>query len=525
MKSLSFFKAFPFLLAACSSVQVGTEGDDDFVDPPDVDCMQDASVPSKDGGTDVFVSKDAGLDAVVDTGCNPSVDGSDIPPDASLDASDASDASDAEESDVYVPPPNPPYEFKNYDYNHILSTGQSNSVGNGSSPPLSNSQPYNNVMFNSGVMTCAACDGQGCRTYENPNSFVPLKEGDRFFSHYTVETMSSAMANQITFLYNNHVSLVSNSGRSGNVYKCLGKNSCNWFPQDLYEPFAEALQQVRDAKRIAEDQNKSYAVRAITSVHGESDQNANIFPQSNSNGSWAAQDVIRNYKEALFEWQRDFEKDIKQITGQQENIPLLISQISGWNNAKFSFVAQDQYLAQKEGNGKVLLVAPSYFLDFKNDCLHFSNKGTQWIGEYFAKVYERVIIKGEVWKPLMPNSLSYVGGNKFIINFHVPNPPLTFDTQRVAEIQNYGFELFDNNQAMQISSVKIVGNSVEIITSTAPTTQNVIINYAQNQNPGTCIGPNRGARGNLRDNDQTLSKLGYSLYNWSVLFSEKVSFQ
>ena len=45
------------------------------------------------------------------------------------------------------------------DINHILLTGQSNSVANSAKPILSTTQPYDNVMFDVGVMTAATCDG------------------------------------------------------------------------------------------------------------------------------------------------------------------------------------------------------------------------------------------------------------------------------------------------------------------------------------------------------------------------------
>src|SRR5207253_2285800 len=79
--------------------------------------------------------------------------------------------------DGAVPEPDP-VPYVPFDVNHVLSTGQSNAVANGGTPVLSTSQPFANVMFDTGVMTGGSCDGDGCTTYQKPSSFVPLVEGD-----------------------------------------------------------------------------------------------------------------------------------------------------------------------------------------------------------------------------------------------------------------------------------------------------------------------------------------------------------
>ena len=49
------------------------------------------------------------------------------------------------------------------------------------------------------------------------------------------------------------------------------------------------------------------------------------------------------------------------------------------------------------------------------------------------------------------------------------------------------------------------------------------LTYAQNQTPKSCVGPQRGARGNLRDSDPTPSQHGnFQLYNWAVNFDVEV---
>ncbi|HVH40974.1 MAG TPA: hypothetical protein VM925_01485, partial [Labilithrix sp.] len=92
---------------------------------------------------------------------------------------------DASSTEAGEPEP-PPIPYVHFDVNHVLSTGQSNSVANDAVPVLTTTQPYANLMFDVGIMTAASCDGDGCTAYQKPSSFLPLVEGDSFW--YPVET-------------------------------------------------------------------------------------------------------------------------------------------------------------------------------------------------------------------------------------------------------------------------------------------------------------------------------------------------
>jgi hypothetical protein len=434
-----------------------------------------------------------------------------------------------------------------YDVNHVISTGQSNAIANGGDV-LSTTQPYNNLSFNTGVMTSLACDGDGCKTYDTPTSFVPLVEGDRFFN-FATETMSAGLANQATYLakqvywpanpvVTDFASLVSLHGRSGNVYYCLRKGGCpTWYPGRGYlQPFTEGMQQVTDAKAIATALGKSYAVRAVTAIHGESDNDnyLTIYPYEGTDGT---ANKITNYADALVEWQQDYETSAKAITGQTAPIPLLISQMHGWtwNAARNrAFATLDQYKAHKRALGKVVIVAPTYTLPFNNDWLHFTGIGQRRLGEYFAKAYMHTVVTGTPWEPLRPQTVTRAG-NEITVKFMVPMPPLAFDTTLVSALPDnaYGFEYRDDSGAPPtIQSVVLVGaDSVKITLSGIPTGANKVVRYAfTRQAGGGCVpasgcqpGPVTGVRGNLRDSDTTPSQSGgAALYNWGITFEEPV---
>jgi hypothetical protein len=434
-------------------------------------------------------------------------------------ASSSSSSGGAEEPGV-------PYEH--FDVNHVLSTGQSNSVAHEGRPVLSTSQPFSNLMFDVGVMTSGDCDREGCRTYQKPSKFSPLVEGDSFW--WPVETMSAGLANQAAMLAKTkhqkpaHDVLVSLAGRNGLTYWCLRKGGCNFIDPSYLNPFAESMKQVEDGKALAAAAGKSYVVRAVTAIHGESDDyayatNTQQVPLDGTDGTYQA---IKSYADGLVEWQRDYEAGVKAITGQTIDVPLLVSQFSGWNNIPRSAVTQYQFEAMVRTQGKVAIVTPGYILDWHEDCRHYSNHGERQLGEYFGKAYARIVLEGKKWLPLHPTNAT-IAGSVITAKFHVPVPPLALDTQRVTDPGHYGFEVVDDaGNDLPIASVALAGPDAVTVTLAAAPAGKTKLRYAFKATPQTCPGKTVGPRGNLRDSDATPSQNGYELFNWGVHFEVPV---
>ena len=231
--------------------------------------------------------------------------------------------------------------YQHFDVNHLILTGQSNSVANGGSPYLTTAQPASNLMFNTGVMPMNQCNGDGCLGYETPTSFLPLVEGDRFFD-YPVETPSSGIANGISNLAKARYGfgaagapakedvLMSVNGRSGNTLWCIRKGGCPYKDPNMVKPFDQAMLDVQNAKQIAATSNLTYVVRGVAIVHGESDHygyayNTPEFPMVGSDGTPAK---VKDYADGLIELQADYDKGIKAISGQTQPVPLFVSQIA-----------------------------------------------------------------------------------------------------------------------------------------------------------------------------------------------------
>lgn len=364
--------------------------------------------------------------------------------------------------------------YQHFDLNHVLSTGQSNSVANSGTPVLSTTQPFANLMFNVGVMTATSCNGNGCTGYETPTSLVPLVEGDKFLS-YSVETASAGIANEITHIARSvylvgqpagrtsHDVMVSLHGRSGNSYDCLRRGGCSWQSPSYLKAFDDGMRQVNDAKALATARGFSYVVRAVTAVHGETDH---YYPGFPLNGTDGTPGKIQNYSDALLEWQTDYETQVKARTGQTLPVPLFISQMSGWTDTPASAIANLQLNAHERAPGKVVLVTPGYPLPFAADCLHYTAHSNRRLGEYFAKAYLRTVLQGKAWEPVRPTSVTRAN-NVLTVKFAVPVPPLVLDTTLVTNPGNYGFRYTDGASTPAISSVVVTAPDTVIAVSSS----------------------------------------------------------
>ncbi|MBP9802347.1 fibronectin type III domain-containing protein [Patescibacteria group bacterium] len=373
--------------------------------------------------------------------------------------------------------------------NQILSTGQSLSVGVNSTPALTTTQPYSNLMLSGGN------GGLGAGT-----SFIPLVEA-------SVQTISSPMANTITAndAGNDFDVAVSLHGVSGYTYSQLKKGT---------GPYSTAMTQVTNAKNAATALGRVSRVIGVTTIHGETD---------NYNGVSGP-----TYQGYLEEWQNDYETDAKAITGQSGDIPLFLCQMSSfmssYANDATSAIPIYQLAAAEDNPGDIVLVAPKYFFNY-SDRHHLTGASSRWLGEYYGKVIKKVSADHEAWRPLSPDTIVR-SANIIYADFHVPAGELAFDTTLVSARTNYGFEYYDTTASASISSVEILDtDTVKITLSGTPTGANQRLRYAYTGVPGTDTGSHNAgsAAGNLRDTDPYPSLYGNTLYNWAVHFDKAIT--
>ena len=379
--------------------------------------------------------------------------------------------------------------------NHILGTGQSLSIGTMGSPPLTTNQPYGNLTLS----FVSISNPQQAGT-----NFVPLVEGLNS-AGAEVETISSALANTLTALspQTNFTSIVTRDGQGGTAYSGLKKGT---------GPYALGLLEISNAMAAAQSLGDGYQVKAVTCVHGEQD------------------DVLGNgpyYAGYLRQWQQYISSDAKAITGQTNDVPMFLCQMSSWtaNNYAATSLIPSAQLYATETYPNHFLVCPKYFFTYYSDGVHLTAQSYRRLGEYYGKVMKKVLMDGQRWRPLTPDSISISNKNITVI-LHVPVPPIVNDIS-IGPKAYYGFEYADDSSSASISSAIISrSNAVTVVLNKAPIGAHPRLRYAYTGTPGAPAGANQtgSARGTIRDSDATPSPYGDSLVNWLVHFDYSIPF-
>jgi hypothetical protein len=386
------------------------------------------------------------------------------------------------------------------DWVGIIGTGQSLSVGAGAAP-ISTVQPYNNLkLLDRGPDPQYPLDGGG------DLSLVPLTEpikprlqgysDNQYPNNILGESPNTGMANEISKLWldrvgGDYVTLQSPVGWSGHCLRDIDKRGTG-------RAYPGSLSEGRSFQRLADEAGKTFAFGAIILTHGECDAGN------------------PGYEDGLFQLWHDYNDDLRAITGQSQDVPLLVSQQStilvprGGSSVAVWKLAVDH-------PGQAYCVGPKYQYQYLPDHLHMDAAGYRRIGEKYAEVFDLVVNQGVFWKPVQPNTVVREGA-RVIVTFDVPNPPLSWDENISAPHQEVhsvwangrGFEVSDSTGELTISSVDIVGDDVvEITLDREPTGSNLLLRYALTQDGiGIQGGTDLGMRGQLRDSD---TLVGYDL--------------
>lgn len=377
----------------------------------------------------------------------------------------------------------------------FIVVGQSLAGGGSGGTALSTTQPFQNLALN------------------GTTSLVPLLSS-------SLEFPGLGLANQLSSM-----TPVNNRFRSIlNVY-AIG-NTPYWEMKKGTQTFTNALNGIKAANSIVNQTlNKSHKFAAIIEVHGENDH----F----SNGT----NPTLPYQKNLEDWQHDYQTDASLITGQINTVPLFSSQNANWqtytnsstiSNPARPTISLGQLNAALDNPEKIYMIGPRYPFDY-NDLYHMTSYSYRRLGEYYGKAVKKVLVDKQPFLPLYPlNAL--INGNIITVNFHVPVPPLQWDTLGVLARLNYGLEFLESPQTATITNVALGANgtSVVITLSNAPNGNIKQIAYAARGVYGSIGRMNANAPGgNLTDSDNTPAynqdpnvpaNMGNVLKNWCVTF-------
>lgn len=387
-----------------------------------------------------------------------------------------------------------------YDWVGIVGNGQSLGVGVEGVPPLSTSaQGFPNLQLSyQGPAPCTPFDGQG--TF----SVVPLLEPIRprlncvnlseYPDNIAGETPHSGMARQLTLLQraataSDYVTVHTVAGWTGRNISFIDKaGGRRGYPGTISE--GQAI------KTLADAAGKTFGYGAILFTHGEADWN---------NPGYAA---------AVRQLYLDYNTDLKAVTGQTDDIPMLLTQqgtypLDGDLGGERALSTQAQWRLGVDYPGEIIVVGPKYQYNYAPDGVHLDAGGYQRLGEKYAEVYYQVAVQRRPWQPLQP--ISAVRNNDLItLRFNVPNPPLVWEEtippphqggKHTAWRNGRGFEVQDSAGEIPIQWVRIVGDTVEIRLSYPPVGTGLVVRHAMTQDGGL-----PGRRGQLRDSD---SFVGY----------------
>ena len=323
----------------------------------------------------------------------------------------------------------------------VVFYGQSLAVGVNGKPILSNTQENpENVLSLSGGPGGSQLPLQPC------TEKIRSKEG---------ETPGSAMANVYFRKYMkgqaNRVVIAGAFGVGSQAIKDLKPGTMN------YERSKTRIELIMKGAKEKFPNAKSVRQAAMCWLQGERDWKTNTSPD----------DYKRMFKTMTDDMNKVAIASSSLAADDPNNAPIaILSYQTSYGSSDGSVIPQTQLDMHNE---KLLnMVSPIYFLPLV-DGIHFTNRGSGIMGAYFARGLDAVR-RGKRPPLITPHGIS-ASGNKVIVKFSVPSPPLQAATYR--SVQNHGFTI----SGATITSVDIGKNEVTLNTS-GPVSQGAIVSYA-----------------------------------------------
>lgn len=423
-----------------------------------------------------------------------------------------------------------------WDWTGVVGTGQSLSVGEQAALINAGTQPFQNLKLSLGGLTVPPFDPLSAEL-----SLVPLVEMIRprastYPSAYPQniygETPHTAMASQISSLVRDrgrgatgggpdYVGVHSVVGENGQPMSMLRKGATETVmgATSTGRAFAATLFETQAITRLATAASKSYGMGAVILTHGESDAGSS------------------SYGAELLQLWTDYNQDIATITGQTWRFPLLVSQQSSVpftagavSGASASTLAV--WRAGLEHPGDILCTGPKYQYPYAADGVHLVTQGYELLGEKYGEIYYERVVLGRDWRPLEPLAASLGAGaeaNVVRVRFHVPNPPLVWDTALPAPHQTAltewangrGFEVTAGGTRIPIEEVSLDGDTV-VIRCGASVPAGATLGYAATAD-GTTFDGGTSRWGLLRDSDALVGAVtGLPQPNYAVTFERPI---
>ncbi|APG91163.1 endo-1,4-beta-xylanase Z precursor [Sinorhizobium americanum] len=381
---------------------------------------------------------------------------------------------------------------------HIVTYGQSLAVGAYSGALLNPTPTFaaRSLMFKSGIRTL---DLDHSPVYRDRRQDVALLDHltDAFektagnYGETGWARLAAAVLAGTNALSAAHAALVTAHGIGASSYASLKKGTV---------PYTNLLVGVRRAYNAARLLGMAYRLPAVIFVQGEGN---------------AAATTAAEYQDNLEELQADLDADIKAITGQTEDVKLIIDQLSSWTRSGVatSGVPIGQLEAAKANPTKIFLVGPKYALAYASDGMHMVANGYARHAEEVARAW-RAIQAAAGYSPLRVSSAVRAGATITVATTGGTGN-LVIDTTQVPAKANSGLELFQTGGTpVTISTVAVSGTNIIVTLSGDPGAATLQLGFGYtgtiNANAGTANAPLT----NIRDSSADASLYGGALQKW-----------
>lgn len=382
------------------------------------------------------------------------------------------------------------------DINHVVTYGQSLSVGQ-TEAVISTEPVYGNLLtFGNSVLTSAYSEDYPA----NLGSFGPLKERTYTTTPLLNETPTTGTCEKLykdilssSFSYDKRLKILGSApGQGATTVAQLSKGTSY---------YSRVIADVTAGKNNSESLGKTYKCYAVTWTQGESDYISGTSKSA--------------YKTALKQLSIDLNNDIKVITGQSEDIRFITYQTATISDyAETPTIALAQYELSIENDNIIEMGTSMYFMEY-NDNFHLKAVYSKLLGIYYGKALSQ-----EFFKPIYPIG-HLIKGNNIELVFNVPQKPLVFESLTTSStITNQGFEVIKAGVNI-LTSVELMGDgiSIKLLCSESPAGSE--IRYAFQKGVTTA---NKRNMGFLRDsegvnNQYEIAGVVYNLNNWCPIFN------
>lgn len=336
----------------------------------------------------------------------------------------------------------------------------------------------------------------------------PLKQFAKKMTHYQKRSYELTVYGMAEVIADNTgkdtLICIFPGGQDGTVIADLGKGS---------KTYSKFLHDIKTAYGSAQKRGWDFVMPALCWMQGETDVTS--YPKT-------------DYRALLLQFVKDINQDVKQITGQQQDIEVICYQSNPVTRAKdFNPLAYDcpetivpeTQLELVRDHPLFHASGPMYPYDFVNEIIHIDGSSQKKHGVLVALAALDILKQQKHQRGLFPVK-AQCHDKEVIVDFNIPSPPLTFDTIQVTNPGHYGFSVITPDNRDILDKVILQDDRIHLLCRESP--KDCRVRYAINGDK-MVSGRLHGPRGNLRDSQGDCKQImiqgeTYTIHNWCYQF-------